>query len=108
MKLLLSGLGLGIVTGILSGIVGIGGGVVIVPALVYLFHMDEHTAQGTSLAILLPPSGLVAFWSYYKTGHAHLKLAAFIVLGIFLVGYLGGEWAQQISGQTLRKDLQYL
>jgi uncharacterized membrane protein YfcA len=103
MKLLFGGLGLGILAGILAGMVGIGGGLVIVPVLVYVFHMDQHTAQGTSLAILLPPSGLFAFLIYYKAGHVDLKMAALIVVGLFLGGYFGGGWAQQISGPILRK-----
>jgi len=103
MKLWLGGLGVGILAGILAGMVGIGGGLVIVPMLVYLFHMDQHTAQGTSLAILLPPSGLFAFLAYYKAGHVDLRLAGLIIVGIFLGGYLGGEWAQQLSGPMLRK-----
>lgn len=103
MKFLLGGLGLGLFAGILAGLVGIGGGLVIVPILVYCFHMDQHTAQGTSLAILLPPSGLFAFLSYYRAGHVDLKMAALIVVGLFLGGYLGGGWAQHLSGPLLRK-----
>src|SRR5262249_46975523 len=61
MKSFLGGLGLGVTAGVLSGLVGIGGGIIIVPALVYFFKMDQKTAQGTSLAILLPPTGLLAF-----------------------------------------------
>ena len=103
MNLVLGGLGVGILAGILAGLVGIGGGLVIVPMLVYFFHLDQHTAQGTSLAILLPPSGLFAFLAYYKAGHVDLKLAGLIIVGIFLGGYLGGEWAQRLSGVELRR-----
>jgi len=103
MKLVLGGLGIGVLAGIGAGLVGIGGGLVIVPMLVYLFRLDQHTAQGTSLAILLPPSGLFAFLAYYKAGHVDLKLAGLILVGVFLGGYLGGEWAQQVSGPALRK-----
>jgi uncharacterized membrane protein YfcA len=103
MKLFFGGIGLGILTGILAGMVGIGGGLVIVPLLVYFFHLDQHTAQGTSLAVLLPPSGLLAFLSYYKSGHVDIRLAVLIVVGIFIGGYFGGHWAQQLSGPVLRK-----
>ena len=103
MKFVLGGLGLGVLAGILAGMVGIGGGLVIVPMLVYFFHMDQHTAQGTSLAILLPPSGLLAFLTYYKAGHVDLRMAGLIIVGLFLGGYFGGEWAQQLSGPILRK-----
>jgi uncharacterized protein len=103
MKVLVGGLGLGVFAGILAGIVGIGGGLVIVPLLVYFFHMDQHTAQGTSIAVLLPPSGLFAFLSYYKAGHVDLKMAGLIVVGMLLGGFLGGHWAQHISGPVLRR-----
>lgn len=103
MKLIVGGLAIGVLAGILAGMVGIGGGLVIVPMLVYFFHLDQHTAQGTSLAILLPPSGLFAFLAYYHAGHVNLKLAGLIIVGIFLGGYLGGEWAQQLSGVVLRR-----
>src|ERR1035438_8567530 len=73
---LLGGLALGIGAGVLAGMIGIGGGLVIVPALVYFFKMEQHTAQGTSLAVMLPPSGLFAFMQYYKAGHVDVGLAA--------------------------------
>ena len=100
---LLGGLALGIFAGILAGMIGIGGGLVIVPALVYFFKMDQHTAQGTSLAVLLPPSGLFAFIEYYRAGHVHVGLAIMVVIGVFVGGYFGGSWAQHLSGPALRK-----
>src|SRR5215831_2182786 len=66
MKSFLGSLGLGLIAGVLSGLVGIGRGIIIVPALVYFFKMDQKTAQGTSLAVLLPPTGLLAFLEYYR------------------------------------------
>ena len=100
---LLGGLALGIGAGILAGMIGIGGGLVIVPALVYFFKMEQHTAQGTSLAILLPPSGLFAFIEYYKAGHVDVGLAIMVAIGVLAGGYFGGSWAQQLSGSMLRK-----
>lgn len=94
---------LGFATGILSGIVGIGGGIIMIPALVYGFHMSQRQAQGTSLAALLAPTGLLAFLEYYKSGNADLKVGLLIALGIFFGGYFGGMWAQQIPQQILRK-----
>jgi uncharacterized membrane protein YfcA len=99
----IGGLGIGIAAGILAGLVGVGGGIIIVPALVYLFKMDQHMAQGTSLAVLLPPTGLFAFVRYYKAGHVDVRVAAVIIVGVLLGGYLGGGWAQQVSGPALRK-----
>jgi uncharacterized membrane protein YfcA len=94
---------LGVVVGIASGLIGVGGGIVLIPALVYLFKMDQHTAQGTSLAMLLPPTGILAFMQYYKAGHVDWKLGLIIALGVFIGGYFGGAWAQTIPGPALRK-----
>lgn len=103
MKTLFGGTLIGIAAGILAGLVGVGGGIIIVPALVYFFGMDQHTAQGTSLAVLLPPTGLFAFLRYYHSGHVDLKMATLIVVGLLIGGWVGGGWAQQISGPALRK-----
>lgn len=94
---------LGLVIGVLSGIVGLGGGIMIVPALVYLFHMSQHKAQGTSLAALLAPVGALAFWAYYKAGNVDIKAALLIGLGFLVGGYFGGLWAQQLSELVLRR-----
>ncbi len=94
---------LGVVVGVLSGIIGIGGGIVIVPALVYVFHMSQHKAQGTSLAFLLAPIGILAVWKYYQAGNIDVKAAVFIALGFIVGGYFGGAWAQQLSDVALRR-----
>ncbi|MDD2198249.1 MAG: TSUP family transporter [Bacteroidales bacterium] len=75
----------GIVAGIAAGFFGIGGGVVVIPMLIYFFGMTQHEAQGTSLAFLLAPIGILAFINYYKAGHVNLNYA--VVLAItFIVG----------------------
>jgi uncharacterized membrane protein YfcA len=94
---------LGLVVGVLSGIVGIGGGLLIVPGLVYLFHMNQHKAQGTSVAALLAPVGVLAFWEYHKAGNVDLKAGLLIALGFTLGGYFGGMWAQHIPELLLRR-----
>jgi len=94
---------LGLVVGVLSGIVGIGGGIMIIPVLVYFFHMSQHTAQGTSLAALLAPIGALAFWEYYKAGNVDLKAGLLIALGFLIGGYFGGLWAQHLPEVVLRK-----
>src|SRR5262249_36621504 len=94
---------LGLVVGAFSGVVGIGGGILIVPALVYLFHMSQHKAQGTSLGALLAPIGALAFWEYYKAGNADVKAALLIGVGFLVGGYFGGLWAQQIPEVALRR-----
>jgi len=103
MKSFLGSLGLGLIAGVLSGLVGIGGGVIIVPALVYFFGMDQKTAQGTSLAVLLPPTGLLAFLEYYRAGHVDIRVGAAIVVGLLLGGLFGGGFAQQLPHEALRK-----
>src|SRR5579883_513148 len=94
---------LGIVAGVLSGVVGIGGGVLIVPALVYLFHQSQHKAQGTSLGALLAPIGVFAFVAYYRAGNADIKAAVYIAIGFMVGGYFGGLWAQHVSDIVLRR-----
>ena len=100
---LTGGLAIGVAAGILAGMVGVGGGIIIVPALLYFFKMDQHTAQGTSLAVLLPPTGLLAFLRYYKAGHVDVGIALVMIVGVLLGGYFGGGWAQEVSGPLLRK-----
>ena len=94
---------LGLVAGIFSGLVGIGGGIIIVPALVFLFGASQHQAQGTTLALLVPPIGLLAAWTYYKEGYVDLKVAGLICLGFFLGGLLGAKLATSLSSQVLEK-----
>ncbi|MGZ4817895.1 MAG: TSUP family transporter [Terriglobales bacterium] len=93
----------GIAVGILSGLLGLAGGVVLIPLLLYGFKMNQKLAQGTSLAILLPPTGILAFIQYYRRGEADLRLGLVIAAGIVLGGWLGGAWVQYISGPVLRK-----
>ena len=82
-------LALGLAGGVLSGLLGIGGGTVVVPVLVYLFGMTQHKAQGTLLAAFLPPVALLSFLRYYQSGNVDLKVALFLALGIFLGGWFG-------------------
>jgi uncharacterized protein len=103
MKLWFAGLGIGVSAGILSGLVGIGGGIILVPALVYFFGMDQKTAQGTSLLVLLPPTGLLAFIQYYKAGHVDVKIGIILVIGLLVGGWFGGGFAQQLPQAALRK-----
>ncbi len=97
--LLLAGVGVGIV----SGMVGLGGGVFIIPIFVYGFGMSQHKAQGTSLAALLAPIGALAFWEYYKQGEVDVRAAVLIAIGFLVGGYFGGRWAQLVSDVALRR-----
>jgi uncharacterized membrane protein YfcA len=93
----------GLIGGTLSGLTGLGGGFIMVPLLVYLFGMSQHSAQGTSLAVLLPPLGLLAFLQYYRNGYVDVRLALLLAVGFFFGGYVGGSLAQLIPGRLLRK-----
>jgi hypothetical protein len=93
----------GLIGGTLSGLTGLGGGFVMVPLLVYLFGMTQHEAQGTSLAVLLPPLGALAFWQYYRFGHVDVHVAILVGLGFLAGGFLGGWTAQLVPGPLLRK-----
>ncbi len=101
--MVVAGIGVGVLVGILSGVFGVGGAILSIPLLVYGFKFDQKFAQGTSLAMLLPPTGLLAFLQYYKTGNTDLKLGLFMALGVFFGGYLGGRWAQALPVVSLRK-----
>ena len=94
---------LGLITGIFSGLIGIGGAIIIIPVLVLLFGLSQHTAQGTTLALMVPPIGLLAAWTYYKDGFVDLKIAGLICLGFFVGGLVGARYATQIPEQVLRK-----
>ena len=99
---------LGLVIGIISGLIGIGGGAFLIPALVYFYGMTQIKAQGTSLATLLLPIGMFAFWSYYKAGQVDLKLALLIASGFAVGGWIGGTWAQHVSALALRRSFAAL
>jgi uncharacterized protein len=94
---------LGLVAGVFSGLIGIGGGIIIIPALVFLFGFSQHQAQGTTLALLVPPIGLLAAWTYYMQGHVNMQAAIFICLGFFLGGFLGAKFAMVLSNIVLEK-----
>ena len=94
---------LGLVIGILSGVLGLGGAVFIVPVLVYLFGWQQHMAQGTALAMLIPPIGILAVWQYYNAGHVDIRVAGLMCVGFFVGGYFGGLIANHLPAETLRR-----
>src|ERR1700749_2728050 len=98
----------GLAIGILSGIIGIGGGILIIPILVYGFHMTQHKAQGTSLGALLAPIGLLAFFECYRAGHVDVRAAVIIAVGFLVGGFFGGKWAQLLSETSLRRGFAVL
>jgi uncharacterized membrane protein YfcA len=94
---------LGILAGSLSGLLGIGGGVILVPALMFVFGLSEHFAQGTTVALMVPPIGLLATWTYYKRGHVDLRIAALVCCGLTVGGYFGAELAFALSNTALER-----
>ncbi len=96
-------LALGVIVGFISGLVGIGGGVLIVPALVYLFGVSQQTAQGTTLAVLIPPIGILAALAYYQAGHVDLKIALLICLGFVIGGWFGATYAIKLPVELMTK-----
>jgi uncharacterized protein len=93
---------IGLGAGLLVGLMGIGGGIVVVPALVYLLGMDQHMAQGTSLLMLLPPLGLGALWEYWKKGEVDWRAGVICAGGFFLGGHFGGLVAVGLSSRALQ------
>ncbi len=94
---------LGLAVGILVGFMGVGGGVILVPAMVYLLRMDQHTAQGTSLFLQLPPLGLGALVTYWKKGQVDLNAGLICALGFLLGGYFGSKFAIGASPKHLHE-----
>ena len=94
---------IGLVVGMVSGVVGIGGGILFVPALVWLAGMDQHKAQGTSIGALLAPVGILAFFEYYRKGNADLRVALLLAVGFLVGGYFGAAGAQHIPDLWLRR-----
>ncbi len=99
---------LGAAAGIFSGIFGIGGGILIIPGLVLLAGMEQKTAQGTTLLMLLPPIGLFAAWEYFRRGEADWRVALWLCLGFLAGGYVGARWAGLLSAELLRRAFALL
>jgi len=95
--------GLGLVAGVLSGIFGIGGGIILIPAMIFLLGLTQHQAQGTTLAAMIPPIGLLAAWKYWQSGNVKIGIAAFICIGFFIGGLMGATFAQQVPDPVLKK-----
>ena len=94
---------IGLAAGVLSGLFGVGGGILIVPALVLLADFPAKTALGTSLGALLLPVGLLGAYTYWQHGHLVIRSSLFIALGLFVGAYAGARLAQVIPGHTLQR-----
>jgi uncharacterized membrane protein YfcA len=94
---------IGLTAGFLGGMIGLGGGIILIPAMIMFLAMDQRTAQGTSIAIMLPPIGLFAVFNYYKAGYVNVKYAVIIALLFMIGGYAGSKLALHMPVNTLRK-----
>ncbi|MFT5336181.1 MAG: putative membrane protein YfcA [Sphingobacteriales bacterium] len=94
---------IGLFAGILSGFVGIGGGIVIVPCLIYFLGLGQHEAQGTSLALMLPPIGILAFMNYYKAGNLNLNYALVVAATFIIGGYFGSKISLKMDPAVVKK-----
>ena len=94
---------LGLAAGSFSGVIGLGGGVIIVPALVFLFGLSQHQAQGTTLALMVPPIGILAAYAYYQQGYVDIKIAALVCVGFLIGGWFGAKIAVHVSQTILQK-----
>ena len=94
---------LGLFAGAISGLVGIGGGIIIVPALVLLFGFSQKLAQGTTLALLVPPIGIFAALTYYKDGYVNLRAAGLIVVGFVIGSFLAARYVTRLSNATVTR-----
>lgn len=103
MSLVITLILIGVFAGMLGGLVGVGGGIIIVPALIYFASMSQHEAQGTSLGVIIMPVGIFAVWNYYQKGFVNFKYAAIIAVGFLVGGYLGSKISLSISQDVLKK-----
>ncbi|MBQ4804103.1 sulfite exporter TauE/SafE family protein [Aquimarina sp. MMG015] len=94
---------IGLLAGFLSGTMGIGGSVVMIPLLILWVGFTQHQAQGTSLAVLSVPVTLLAAFNYYKEGHVNWKFAAIMAITFIVGGYLGSKFAVSLNQTTLKK-----
>ena len=94
---------IGLLAGILSGLVGVGGGIIIVPALVFFLGFTQHQAQGTSLGLLLLPVGIFAVINYYNKGHIDVKVVAIMSIAFLIGGYFGSKLSLVLSQEMLKK-----
>ena len=94
---------IGIVTGIMAGMLGIGGAIIMVPSLVFILGFSQQMAQGTSLAVMLPPIGIIAAYNYWKAGQMNLKFALILAVCFIIGSYFGSKIALTLSESVLKR-----
>lgn len=102
-SMLLLLIGIGILTGFMAGMLGIGGAIIMIPALVMLMGFTQQGAQGTSLAVMLPPIGIIAAYNYYKAGEVNFKFAMILAVAFLLGSYFGSKLALSMPQTMLKK-----
>ncbi len=102
-SILLILIGIGIITGIMAGLLGIGGAIIMIPALVYFLGFSQQMAQGTSLAVMLPPIGIIAAFNYYKAGQVNFKFALIVAVAFIVGSYFGSKIALNLPQPLLKK-----
>jgi uncharacterized membrane protein YfcA len=99
---------IGLIAGAYGGALGVGGGTVMIPAMIHVFGMTQHQAQGTSLAALLPPVFVLAVWRYYQAGNVNVPVAVFIAVGFTVGAFFGANFVQNIPDALLKKTFGIL
>jgi uncharacterized membrane protein YfcA len=94
---------IGLAAGVLSGLVGVGGGIIVVPALVFFLSFSQQQAQGTSLGLLLLPVGILAVLNYYKQGHIDFRVIGIMAVAFIIGGWLGSKWALSLPEVTVKR-----
>jgi uncharacterized membrane protein YfcA len=94
---------IGLAAGVLGGMVGVGGGLIVVPALVFFFGFSQHEAQGTSLGLLVLPVALLGMINYYKSGYVDFKVVGLLAISFFLGSYFGSKWSLSLPQETIKK-----
>jgi uncharacterized membrane protein YfcA len=94
---------IGLVAGLASGVLGIGGGILVIPALVYFLNYSQKAAQGTSLGLLLPPIGLLAVINYYQAGFVNLKAAGIMIVTFLIGSYVSSKFAVNLPDTVIKK-----
>ncbi len=94
---------IGIVTGIMAGMLGIGGAIIMIPGLVFIMGLSQQMAQGTSLAVMLPPIGIFAAYNYWKAGQVNIKFALILAAAFIIGSYIGSKFALNLPQAVLKK-----
>src|SRR6188474_2728790 len=94
---------LGLAAGVLSGLLGIGGAIIVIPALVFVFGFTQHRAEGTTLAMMVPPIGILGLIPYWQRGYVDVRAAGLICAGFLIGGLVGGQISIALSGAALQK-----